>query len=178
MAGPLVESECLYVVRAKHMGHNTAAQHRVQRGGLHWQWPSLWKLWLMHFIIRLLTFAFKKDFKQPFVKKIWMSSNRQASEACDETSSGPVLSSSSGAIYFKHRHSRQWLRRTCTATSCSGRYACQLCVCVMSVCEIYQRIIMKLTVQAFTILCLFLLCFCSVCVSCHSDSLSTSLIKY
>ena len=46
------------------------SQHsRVQRGQLHWQWPSLWKPWLMYFMIRLCAFAFKNDFKQPFLNK-------------------------------------------------------------------------------------------------------------
>ena len=39
------------------------------------------------------------------------------------------------------------------------------CVCMMSVCEIYQRIIIKLTVQAFAILGLFFILFLfSLCV--------------
>ena len=39
------------------------------------------------------------------------------------------------------------------------------CVCVMSVYEIYQQIIIELTVQAFAILCLFFILFLfSLCV--------------
>ena len=46
------------------------SQHsRVQGGRLHWQWWSLRKPWLMHFIIGLFIFAVKKDFKQPFLNK-------------------------------------------------------------------------------------------------------------
>ena len=42
---------------------------------------------------------------------------------------------------------------------------CDSCVCVMSVCEIYQRMIIKLTVQAFAIFCLFFILFLfSLCV--------------
>ena len=131
---------------------------------------------------QLFTFAFKKDFKQHSVHKsesVVTQNNRQASEACDETSSGPVLSSPSLTIYFQHAHSQQLLTKTyakCLQVLVGDMHA--ICVCVTSVCEIYQRIIIKLKVKAFTILCLFLLCFCSVCVSYHSDSLSASLIKY
>ena len=55
-------------VTVRSLSEMHGSQHsRVQRGRLHWQWPSLQKLWLMHFIIGLFTFAFKKDFKQPFL---------------------------------------------------------------------------------------------------------------
>ena len=48
------------------------------------------------------------------------------------------------------------------------------CVCVMSVCEIYQRMIIKLTVQTFTILCLFILLLFSLC---HATQIPCQLIS-
>ena len=62
------------------IGYNTAAQRRlirVQRGRLHWQWLSLPNPWLMHFIIRLLTLAFKKDFKRYLLNNLsWTNLNQ------------------------------------------------------------------------------------------------------
>ena len=49
------------------------------------------------------------------------------------------------------------------------------CVCMMSVCEIYQRMIIKLTVQAFAILCLFLLLF--LFSLCHATQIPCELVS-
>ena len=48
------------------------------------------------------------------------------------------------------------------------------CVCVMSVCEIYQRMIIKLTVQAFKILYLF---FIVVQFVCHATQIPCQLVS-
>ena len=50
------------------------------------------------------------------------------------------------------------------------------CVCVMSVCEIYQRMIIKLTVQAFAILCLFFVCVFVQCVY-HATQIPCQLVS-
>ena len=50
------------------------------------------------------------------------------------------------------------------------------CVCVMSVCEIYQRMIIKLTVQAFTIL-LFIFYFVFVQFVCHATQIPCQLVS-
>ena len=50
------------------------------------------------------------------------------------------------------------------------------CVCVMSVCEIYQRMIIKLTVQAFAILCLFFY-FVFVQFVCHATQIPCQLVS-
>ena len=51
------------------------------------------------------------------------------------------------------------------------------CVCVMSVCEIYQRMIIKLTVQAFAILCLFIYFFIVVQFVCHATQIPCQLVS-
>ena len=53
------------------------------------------------------------------------------------------------------------------------------CVCMMSVCEIYQRMIIKLTqvtVQAFAILCLFFY-FVFVQFVCHATQMPCQLVS-
>ena len=50
------------------------------------------------------------------------------------------------------------------------------CVCVMSVCEIYQRMFIKLTVQAFAILCLFFY-FVFVQFVCHATQMPCQLVS-
>ena len=108
------------------------------------------------------TFAFKKDFQQPFVNK---SESVVTIFSTGKQSMWQSLERSS-LVFSQHKHGQQWLTRTCT--NCLLVVVGSMhtsCVCVMSVGEICQRMIIKLTVQVSTILCLFLLCFCSVCMS-------------
>ena len=49
-------------------------------------------------------------------------------------------------------------------------------VCMMSVCEIYQRMIIKLTVQTFAILCLFFY-FVFVQFVCHATQMPCQLVS-
>ena len=121
--------------------HNTVAQHRVQQGRLHWQWPLLRKPWLMHFTIRLLTFAFKKDFKQYLLNNLAFVNKSESVVTWSTSERGMWWNLKQSSLEFS-----QWcdifLARTRSAVidkelaqgaaSCSGWYAPQLCVCGVS----------------------------------------------
>ena len=131
------ETVSLMWVTVRDSSETLGSQHsRVERGRLHWQWPLLRKPWLMHFIIGLFTYAFKKDFKQPLLHKSESEKHKIINRWVRHVTKPRVVQSwvllllqsifsmTRSAVIDKNLYK--------VSTSCSGWCARQLCVCDVS----------------------------------------------
>ena len=147
------------------MGHNTAEYSKIDctDNGRHFEscdWCTLSSDFSLLLLKRILNNPFGTNLNQSNIKE---STGERGMLRNLERSS---LEFSQCCDLFLARHGLRWLTRTCTKclqVVVGGMH--DSCVCVMSVCEIYPRMIIKLTVQAFAILCLFFILFLfSLCV--------------